>query len=440
MLGGSFVREPAQYTQRRMRRSSPLRARFVLSDAVAIASAPHVPPPRSRGPARTTSSPAVPRPRERAPSPIARTRRAIIFRGPTRSGSHRSASARCAAIRGASTTCSTEARSPTISRPRATSSNTALSDRFQTSERAIGQALRRALARAEGRARRDRRRDERRCTDPRRRTGERPRLRPARPLRELHRHRNPRPRRHPSGPCDDEALPARPDRAQPTQPRPRDARLLPSPGARDPPARARCRWLSRARSARRSRRSSSRYPGAGSAPTGSRPGRDSCCPIPTASHLSIVDLFDIALEVGQADHHLRAIQLPYGLAMGEGAVLASQLGPRRSEPRDPREPPRHRHGRLRERARSTAGRLVGRVPPSSAQAFPEAQSDATAALQFARSTAQVTCAVVGMRDAAHVAENMALARVPRAKPEIPAALFARAARTASTGPNLAQRS
>jgi hypothetical protein len=28
-----------------------------------------------------------------------------------------------------------------------------------------------------------------------------------------------------------------------------------------------------------------------------------------------------------------------------------------------------------------------------------------------------------MRDAAHVAENMRLARVPRAKPEIPAALF-----------------
>lgn len=140
------------------------------------------------------------------------------------------------------------------------------------------------------------------------------------------------------------------------------------------------------------------------------------------SHLSIVDLFEIALEVGQAEHHLRAIQLPYGLAMGEGAALASQLGP---------------DGRSRailESLRDTGtvvfasaplygGRLVGRVPAFVRAAFPEAPTDATAALQFTRSTAAITTAVVGMRDPAHVAENMALARIPRARPEVPAALF-----------------
>jgi aryl-alcohol dehydrogenase-like predicted oxidoreductase len=140
------------------------------------------------------------------------------------------------------------------------------------------------------------------------------------------------------------------------------------------------------------------------------------------SHLSIVDLFEIALEVGQAEHHLRAIQLPYGLAMGEGAALASQLGP---------------DGRSRailESLRDTGtvvfasaplygGRLVGRVPAFVRAAFPEAPTEATAALQFTRSTAAITTAVVGMRDPAHVAENMALARLPRARPEVPAALF-----------------
>lgn len=150
------------------------------------------------------------------------------------------------------------------------------------------------------------------------------------------------------------------------------------------------------------------------------------------SHLSIVDLFQVALDVGQADHHLRAIQLPYGLAMGEGAVLDSQLGP-------------DGHSRalltsLRETGTAIfasaplyGGRLVGRVPPFVRQAFPEAPSDATAALQFVRSTANVTTAVTSMRDPTHVEENMQLAKVPRADPEIPRRLFATASDSASAG-------
>ncbi len=141
------------------------------------------------------------------------------------------------------------------------------------------------------------------------------------------------------------------------------------------------------------------------------------------SHLSIVDLFEVALEVGQSDHHLRAIQLPYGLAMGEGAALASQLGPD-GQSRAILESLRDTGTVVFASAPLYGGRLVGRVPDFVRAAFPEAQSDATAALQFTRSTQSITCAVVGMRDPEHVAENMALARIPRAKPEIPAALFA----------------
>ena len=140
------------------------------------------------------------------------------------------------------------------------------------------------------------------------------------------------------------------------------------------------------------------------------------------SHLSIVDLFEVALDVGSADHHLRALQIPYGLAMGEGAALESQLGP-------------DGHSRaildsldntgtvVFASAPLYGGRLVGHVPHFVRQAFPDVPSDATAALQFVRSTAGVTTAVVGMRDATHVEDNMRLRKIPRADPEIPKRLF-----------------
>jgi aryl-alcohol dehydrogenase-like predicted oxidoreductase len=144
------------------------------------------------------------------------------------------------------------------------------------------------------------------------------------------------------------------------------------------------------------------------------------------SHLGIVEIFDAALEVGHGDHHLRAIQLPYGLAMGEGVALDSQLGP-----------DGHSRGILDSlqdtgtvvfaSAPLYGGRLVGQVPSFVQDAFPEAPTPTTAALQFVRSTASVTSAVVGMREAAHVEENLLLATVPRANSEIPTGLFAASA-------------
>lgn len=143
------------------------------------------------------------------------------------------------------------------------------------------------------------------------------------------------------------------------------------------------------------------------------------------SHLSIVELFEAALDVGSADHHLRALQLPYGLAMGEGAVLDSQLGPD-GHSRAILESLERTGTAVLASAPLYGGRLVGHVPDFVRRAFPEAPSDAMAALQFVRSTANVSCAVVGMREASHVEENMRLARTPRADPALPRQLFARA--------------
>jgi aryl-alcohol dehydrogenase-like predicted oxidoreductase len=144
------------------------------------------------------------------------------------------------------------------------------------------------------------------------------------------------------------------------------------------------------------------------------------------NHLGIVEIFQAALDVGQADHHLRAIQLPYGLAMGEGAALESQLGPD-GESRAILESLRDTGTAVLASAPLYGGRLVGRVPEFAMQAFPEAGSQALAALQFVRSTRCVSTAVVGMREPDHVSENLRLASIPRAQPEVPARLFQTAA-------------
>jgi aryl-alcohol dehydrogenase-like predicted oxidoreductase len=148
------------------------------------------------------------------------------------------------------------------------------------------------------------------------------------------------------------------------------------------------------------------------------------------NHLGIVEVFQAALDVGQADHHLRAIQLPYGLAMGEGVALDSQLGPD-GESRAILESLQDTGTAVLASAPLYGGRLVGRVPSFVMRAFPETPSQALAALQFVRSTRCVSTAVVGMREPAHVEENLRLASIPRARPEIPARLFAAAAQARS---------
>lgn len=147
-------------------------------------------------------------------------------------------------------------------------------------------------------------------------------------------------------------------------------------------------------------------------------------------HLSIVDVFEAALDVGSADHHFRVLQLPYGLAMGEAAVVASQLAPD-GRRRTPLACLMDTGTAVLASAPLYGGSLVGRVPAFVRAAFPEAPSDATTGLQFARSTRGVDCVVVGMRESSHVAENMRLAELARARPELPASLFARAAAAGS---------
>jgi aryl-alcohol dehydrogenase-like predicted oxidoreductase len=146
-------------------------------------------------------------------------------------------------------------------------------------------------------------------------------------------------------------------------------------------------------------------------------------------HLALLDVFDWALEAGGGDHHLRAVQLPYSVAMAEAFRLDSQIGPTG-----------HSDAVLGSlRGTGTAvlasaplvqGRALGRLPRIVHEAFPGLASDAGRCLQFVRSTPEITAAVVGMRDPDHVDENLAVARVAPVGAEAIEALFKRAAQPA----------
>jgi aryl-alcohol dehydrogenase-like predicted oxidoreductase len=144
------------------------------------------------------------------------------------------------------------------------------------------------------------------------------------------------------------------------------------------------------------------------------------------AHLSLLDLFQWALDVGGADHHLRAIQLPYSLAMVEALRLPSQIGPAGGTAAVLSA--LHGTGTLvLASAPLVQGRALGRLPPFVRECLGARLSDAQLCLQFARSSPGVTAAVVGMREAAHVEQNLALARAPVATPEAIEAIFQRAA-------------
>jgi aryl-alcohol dehydrogenase-like predicted oxidoreductase len=143
-------------------------------------------------------------------------------------------------------------------------------------------------------------------------------------------------------------------------------------------------------------------------------------------HLALLDVFEWALEVGGGDHHLRAVALPYNLVMAHALRLDSQLGP--TGHAQAALATLHGTGTaVLASAPLAGGRALGRLPAFVAETFPGCRSDAQRCLQFVRSTPEIACAVVGMRDPSHVEENLALARIPPAAPEALEQLWKRAA-------------
>ncbi len=126
--------------------------------------------------------------------------------------------------------------------------------------------------------------------------------------------------------------------------------------------------------------------------------------------LSLPELLRAAEEVGGKQHHFRAIQLPYNLAMPEAVSLPTQRVDGKAVPilqvaRD--------HGMLVFASASLLQQRLTEGLPAETQAwFPGLEKDAQRAIQFVRSTPGIAAALVGMSRREHVAENLRTAETP----------------------------
>jgi len=141
-------------------------------------------------------------------------------------------------------------------------------------------------------------------------------------------------------------------------------------------------------------------------------------------YLSLDELVRIAVEVGGRDHHFRAVQLPYNLAMPEALTTSNQRVTTGQSTM------LQAAGSLGVAVCASASLLQGRLsrglPPVVAEALPGFRSDAQRSVQFVRSTPGVNVALVGMKSVEHVREILATANTPPAPLESILKLFRKA--------------
>ncbi|MGH7905447.1 MAG: aldo/keto reductase, partial [Candidatus Binataceae bacterium] len=128
------------------------------------------------------------------------------------------------------------------------------------------------------------------------------------------------------------------------------------------------------------------------------------------SWMSLSELWRIARDVGGADHHFRALQMPYNLAMPEALTAVNQPAPSGEGEGSPLFAARSLEIAVFASASLLQGQLTRGLPPIIAEACAGLSSDAQRAVQFVRSTPGVDVALVGMKSAAHVEQILATAR------------------------------
>ena len=126
--------------------------------------------------------------------------------------------------------------------------------------------------------------------------------------------------------------------------------------------------------------------------------------------LSLPGLLRLAEEVGSKDHHFRAIQLPYNLAMPEALSARTQRVDGKAVPVLQ---VARAHGMLVfASATLLQQKLTENLPEETHTWFPGLGNDAQRAIQFVRSTPGIATALVGMSRREHVCENLQTARIP----------------------------
>jgi aryl-alcohol dehydrogenase-like predicted oxidoreductase len=128
-------------------------------------------------------------------------------------------------------------------------------------------------------------------------------------------------------------------------------------------------------------------------------------------HLSLAQLVRLAEDVAGVRHHFRAVQLPLNLAMPEAVARPNQLLAGELLPAI--EAARRLGLVVLASGPLLQGKLAQRLPAHVAAVAN--WSPAETALQFARSVAGVSSALVGMARPAHVVENARVLTLPRAE-------------------------
>jgi aryl-alcohol dehydrogenase-like predicted oxidoreductase len=130
----------------------------------------------------------------------------------------------------------------------------------------------------------------------------------------------------------------------------------------------------------------------------------------SAEALSLTDILRLAEEVGGKNHHFRALQLPFNLAMPEARMASTQPTGRKLGPL--LQVARARGLMVFASASLLQGQLTRGLSPEIRSWFPGMRTDAQRAIQFVRSTPGITCALVGMSNLEHVQENLDTASTP----------------------------
>jgi aryl-alcohol dehydrogenase-like predicted oxidoreductase len=127
------------------------------------------------------------------------------------------------------------------------------------------------------------------------------------------------------------------------------------------------------------------------------------------SYLSLEKMIATAKQVAGDDHHFRFVQLPFNLAMLEAFAYGNQV--RNGEAASMLRQASEFGVAVVASATLYQGNLAQGLPPQ-LKASLGADSDAEAAIQFARSATNLTCALVGMGHKEHVEQNLAIAAKP----------------------------
>ncbi len=126
-------------------------------------------------------------------------------------------------------------------------------------------------------------------------------------------------------------------------------------------------------------------------------------------YLSLEKMVDLARQVGGEGHHFKVIQLPYNLALPEAFLSKNQrIGELEMSLL---EAAKHLGIYVMASASVNQRHLTRDLTPQVRGAFPDLETDAQKAIQFVRSTPGVGTALVGMKQAIHVEENLKIARL-----------------------------